>query len=249
LREAARVAPPLVSIVSVVFRARQELTPLLESILALRGNDTELIVIDGGSDDGSIDILRQFGDSIDYWVSEPDMGIYDAMNKGIAAARGEFILHINAGDRLKYIPRESLRKCLADGIDLACFSVKVANWGDYPPRTGFRMRIENAWHHQGAFYRRKSHPGYNIQYRVFSDFDCNQKIFKANKPIALFQQVVAEQRTIGVSGSGNADREMYSIIRANFGVQYALLAFFWRRLSPLRVGVKHLLTFFESRRK
>jgi len=55
-----------------------------------------VIVIDGGSDDGSIDILRHFDDSIDYWISEPDQGIYDAMNKGIAAATGKFVLHLNA---------------------------------------------------------------------------------------------------------------------------------------------------------
>lgn len=241
LREIRR-NPPLISIISVIFCAGQELKPLLESIIAQLSEDTELIVIDGGSKDGSIDILRHFDQYIDYWVSEPDGGIYDAMNKGIAAAMGEYILHINAGDRLRCIPRESLRMCLSNKIDVACFGVKVVNWGDYPPRSGFRLRIENSWHHQGIFYRRENHPGYDLQYRICSDYDCNQKLVKAHKSVALFQEVIAEQISIGVSGSGLADDEIYNIIRKNFGIHYAVLAFFWNSLKGLRILVKHLLT-------
>jgi glycosyltransferase involved in cell wall biosynthesis len=228
LRKAARSTPPLVSIIVVMFRAAQELPPLLESIVAQRGEDTELIVIDGGSDDGTLDIIRRFEDSIDYWISEPDRGIYDAMNKGIAAATGEYVLHLNAGDRLKCIPRESLLRCRADGIDVACFTVDTENCGEFRPRTGFILRILNVWHHQGTFYRRQSHPGYDIQYRVFSDFDCNQKMLKANKSVALFRQVVAEQSTVGISGTGVADGECYHIIRKNFGIHYVVLAFFYK---------------------
>jgi glycosyltransferase involved in cell wall biosynthesis len=228
LREATSPTPSLVSIIVVVFRAAHELPPLLESIVAQRGEDIELIVIDGGSDDGTLDIIRRFEDSIDYWISEPDRGIYDAMNKGIAAATGEYILHLNAGDRLTCIPRESLLRCRTDGIDVACFTVNTENCGEFRPRTGFLMRILNVWHHQGTFYRRQSHPGYDIQYRVFSDFDCNQKMLKANKSVALFRQVVAEQSTVGVSGSGVAEGEWYRIIRANFGIRYAVLGFFYK---------------------
>jgi glycosyltransferase involved in cell wall biosynthesis len=248
LREAKR-NPPLISIITVVFRAGQELKLLLESIIAQLGEDSELIVIDGGSDDGSIDVLRHFDNSIDYWISEPDRGIYYAMNKGIVAARGEYVLHLNAGDRLRCIPRESLRRCLSDGIDVACFSVNVVNWGDYPPRSGFRLRIENSWHHQGIFYRRKNHPGYDLQYRVFADFDCNQKLIKGHKSIALFREVIAEQVIIGASGSGIEDNEIYHIIRKNFGIHYAVLAFFWNSLKGLRILVKRLLTFFDAGKK
>lgn len=181
MREGARTKPPLVSIVSVVFRARQELPSLLENILALRDDRTELIVIDGGSDDGSVDILRQFDDSIDYWVSEPDRGIYDAMNKGVAAATGDFVLHLNAGDRLLCIPRQELEQALADNIDVACFAVKVEGCRIYRPRTGFFLRFANCWHHQGTFYRRETHLGYSTQFRIFSDFDLNQRMMKAGK--------------------------------------------------------------------
>ncbi len=249
MRESARPKPPLVSIISVVFRARQELPSLLESIIALRDDDTELIVIDGGSDDGSIDTLRHYDDAIDYWISEPDRGIYDAMNKGIAAATGEFVLHLNAGDRLKRIPRETLRRCLTDGIEVACFTVEMQGWGEFRPRAGFLLRIDNTWHHQGTFYRRSSHPGYDLQYRVFSDFDCNQKMVKAGASVALFREVVAEQATVGVSGSGTADNEKTRIIRANFGIRFVALEFLWKSFAGLRLRLKQLLTYLESRRQ
>jgi glycosyltransferase involved in cell wall biosynthesis len=83
---------PLLSIITVVFRARRDLPDLIDSVLRVKDETTEFIVIDGGSDDGTRELLCQYGSAIDYWVSEPDKGIYDAMNKGIAAAQGTFML-------------------------------------------------------------------------------------------------------------------------------------------------------------
>jgi glycosyltransferase involved in cell wall biosynthesis len=238
LREGARTAPPLVSIVTVVFRAAHELPSLLESIVAHCGDDTELIVIDGGSGDGTVETLRRFGDAIDYWVSEPDRGIYDAMNKGIAAATGEYILHLNAGDRLREIPRQELERCLADNIDVACFAVDMEGFGIHRPRTGFLLRITNPWHHQGTFYRRKSHLGYNTQYRIYGDMDLNQRMVKAGKSVRVSNTIVAEQANVGASGSMATYREQYSVIEQNFGHPYVCLAHLWRFVWPFIPTIK-----------
>lgn len=236
---------PLVSIITVVFNAALELPPLLESIAANRGADTELVVIDGGSNDGTIDVLRRFDDEIDYWLSEPDRGIYDAMNKGIALAKGEFILHLNAGDRLVYMPSQILSNCVETGVDVACFTVMMEGWGEFRPRTGFLLRLDNVWHHQGTFYRRRNHPGYDLQYKIFSDFDCNQKMMKAHRRVRLFPEVVAEQASLGVSASAGAD-EKYRIVRANFGVFHLVLAVIWSKTAWLRSLLKRALNFYES---
>ncbi len=185
LREGMRSQPILVSIVAV-FRAARELPPLLESILANHDQDTEWIVIDGGSDDGTLEILRRYDDAIDYWLSEPDSGIYDAMNKGIAAARGHYVLHLNAGDRLRKIPRQELEECSAEKIDLASFAVDMECFGIHRPRPNqFMSRFAMTCHHQGAFYRREGHMGYDTQYRVAADFDLNQRMTIAgNRSVA-----------------------------------------------------------------
>lgn len=87
------------SIITVCYNAAAELEETMLSVLNQDYQDLEYIIIDGGSTDGSIDIIRKYADRLAYWVSEPDKGIYDAMNKGIAAATGDYINFMNAGDK------------------------------------------------------------------------------------------------------------------------------------------------------
>src|ERR1700730_3258110 len=87
----ALASQPLVSIITVVFRDRAQLQPPMKSVFEHVQGDVEIIVIDGGSNDGTVEMLREWDGKIDYWLSESDRGIYNAMNKGIAAARGEYI--------------------------------------------------------------------------------------------------------------------------------------------------------------
>jgi glycosyltransferase involved in cell wall biosynthesis len=72
----------------------------IESVLAQTSRNFEFIVVDGGSTDGSVEVIREFADRITWWVSEPDNGIYQAMNKGIRAAKGEYCQFLNSGDWL-----------------------------------------------------------------------------------------------------------------------------------------------------
>jgi glycosyltransferase involved in cell wall biosynthesis len=227
---------PLVSIIIVVFRAKHELQSLLESIFAIASPEVEVIVIDGGSDDETINLLREWSDRIEYWLSEPDTGIYNAMNKGLTAATGDYILHLNAGDKLRRIPVDDLRRSLADGIDVVSCQVLIDDSITFSPRSELRLRIENAWHHQGTLYRRLAHPSYNENYRVFGDFDLNQRLVKSGKTVRLLETVVADHQNDGVSVSGRHQHsaEMWRCVRANSGALYVPLAFAWYHLYPLR---------------
>lgn len=89
---------PLVSVITVVFNGASRLRRAIESVSQQSYKPIEYIVVDGGSTDGSVDILRELDASIDFWISEPDGGIYDAMNKGIGYASGEIIGILNADD-------------------------------------------------------------------------------------------------------------------------------------------------------
>ena len=90
---------PTISVVTINRNMREGLETTLKSVIAQTYENLEFLVIDGGSDDGSAELIRRFASEIDYWVSEPDGGIYDAMNKGVRAATGEWVIFMNAGDR------------------------------------------------------------------------------------------------------------------------------------------------------
>ena len=88
----------LVSIITVTYNAEKYLEQTIRSVIAQTYPNIEYIIIDGGSTDGTIDINKKYSDRIAHWVSEPDKGIYDAMNKGIRFAHGELIGIVNASD-------------------------------------------------------------------------------------------------------------------------------------------------------
>lgn len=110
----------MVTVVTVAFNAARTIERTIDSVAAQTYLDLEYIVVDGGSADGTIDLLRKREADIDLWLSEPDRGISDAFNKGIALARGEFIALVNADDWLE--PRhvewaaDTLRRTEADFV-------------------------------------------------------------------------------------------------------------------------------------
>ena len=89
-----------ISIITVVFNNKVGLEATIQSVINQTYNDIEYIIIDGGSEDGTKEILEQYSSNINYWVSENDNGIYHAMNKGAAKASGSYLLFLNAADVL-----------------------------------------------------------------------------------------------------------------------------------------------------
>ena len=88
----------LVSIITVVFNGEKYLEETILSVINQSYGNIEYIIVDGGSTDGTLNFIKKYEDKIDYWISEPDNGIYDAMNKAISIANGEYINFMNAGD-------------------------------------------------------------------------------------------------------------------------------------------------------
>lgn len=92
------VKKPVFSIITVNYNCANGLSKTIESVLKQRFDNYEYIVIDGESTDESIEVIKKYQNSLAYWCSEPDKGIYDAMNKGIAHAHGEWIIFLNSSD-------------------------------------------------------------------------------------------------------------------------------------------------------
>ena len=89
---------PLISIITVVRNDVVHIEQTMLSVLGQTYGNVEYIVIDGGSTDGTVDIIKKYADKLAYWVSEPDGGIYPAMNKGLQHATGEWVNFMNSGD-------------------------------------------------------------------------------------------------------------------------------------------------------
>ena len=91
---------PKLSIITINLNNAEGLRKTIPSVISQTYCDFEYIVIDGGSTDGSVDVIKKYADKLSYWVSEPDAGIYNAMNKGIRKAGGEYCQFLNSGDWL-----------------------------------------------------------------------------------------------------------------------------------------------------
>ena len=93
---------PLITIITVTLNCEDLLERTIKSVLNLSYENIEFILVDGESIDGTLNVIKKYNNYIDFWISQKDKGIYDAMNKGAKKARGEAIFYLNAGDKLKH---------------------------------------------------------------------------------------------------------------------------------------------------
>lgn len=113
-----------ISVITVCYNAVNEIEKTILSVLNQTYNNIEYIIIDGGSSDGTVDIIKKYADRLAYWLSESDKGIYDAMNKGIRVATGDYINFMNAGDR--FANSKVIERILSNQISF--FDVIYGNW-------------------------------------------------------------------------------------------------------------------------
>lgn len=171
---------PLISIITVVYNGEKYLEETIQSVINQTYDNLEYIIIDGGSTDGTLDIVRKYEDKIDYWVSEKDKGIYDAMNKGIRVINGGWVLFLGADDKLfqpetiSKIPFDSFNhKSLIYADVLYDTGLKVVSY------FGFSTFLHNTIHHQSAFYSKSvtSNWQYDSSLKLIADYDLNLKLF------------------------------------------------------------------------
>ncbi len=92
---------PVFSIITVVYNGATLLEPTIKSVIEQTYPDIQYIIVDGGSTDGTLAIIKQYDEDLDRWITEPDKGIYDAMNKGLRMATGDFVWFMNCGDTIR----------------------------------------------------------------------------------------------------------------------------------------------------
>jgi glycosyltransferase involved in cell wall biosynthesis len=224
-----------ISIVTVVYNGAATIASAVESVLAQDHPDVEYIVIDGASKDSTLEILKSYSDKIAVLVSEPDKGIYDAMNKGIARATGDVIGILNADDFysdstvLSTVAQE-LERTGADSLvgDLIFvhpgrldkvvryyrsnhFTLRYFERGDMPPHPTFFVRRE--------VYARLGN--FDIQFRRVSDFDLMLRfLYHAKISWTYLPKVMVTMRTGGITNQGLKskiilNREIIAAMRKN----------------------------------
>lgn len=151
---------PLVSIVTVVYNGAATLERTIRSVLEQDHPAIEYIIVDGGSTDGTLDLLRRYDDHLDLWVSARDKGIYDAMNKGLALCRGEWVGLINADDWYAEGAVSAAMVAVRSGVDIIHGDILVhypngTSKVKYPRRSGFLLKYwEMVLNHPSFFVRR-----------------------------------------------------------------------------------------------
>lgn len=208
---------PLVTVITVVFNGAETLEHTIRSVNEQTYDNVEHIIIDGGSTDATLDILRKYEDSIDYWVSEKDAGIYDAMNKGIALARGDYIGMLNSDD---YFAKPSALKIvatnfMASNVDavFSCLDIvdptnlnRVLRKYRISSFSPFMLRIGVMPPHP-TFYCKKScyekAGPYRTDYRIAADFEMLARLLLKHQITWKFiDETTVKMRSGGLSSSG-----------------------------------------------
>jgi glycosyltransferase involved in cell wall biosynthesis len=148
-----------ISIITINYNNAPNLRRTIESVINQTYRSIEYLVIDGGSNDGSADIIKEFGNKIDYWVSEEDKGIYDAMNKGLIKATGDYVLYLNSGD---YFADNNVLSCLI--LDCADKDIIYGNIGYYKNDKLIELKSAEYIHFKTSYqHNLPPHPAFLIK--------------------------------------------------------------------------------------
>lgn len=257
-------AGPLISIITITYNAAPVIRPTLESLNAQTFRDFEHLVIDGASKDDSVSIVSEMcPDSI--IRSEPDRGLYDAMNKGLRAAKGKYLLFLNAGDAL-HSPDTLQRYAEATGLNGSKIPNRMDNaksilscadiiYGDtivvdsdrnfvkprhlsVPERLTFRSFANGMLVcHQAFMVRRDLAPEYDLQYRFSADYEWTLRCLKSANP---YHNVNLHTVTIDYLSDGMTDKNHSASLKERFRIMCRYYGTIPTLLRHIRFLLRHL---------
>lgn len=198
------------SIITINYNNREGLRKTIKSVVNQTVHDFEYIIIDGGSTDGSVEVIKEYADRISYWVSEPDNGIYNAMNKGVLAANGKYIQFLNSGDSLLTLNIiEEIIRHLKDA-DILFAKMRFSDTKEIvscPETITMRTLYERSLPHPSAYITRElllKFP-YDETLRIVSDWKFwIQSIIFNNASYQIMPQTIVDFDTVGISGTNKA---------------------------------------------
>lgn len=215
----------LISIITVVFNDVKGFEQTIKNVISQTYSNIEYIVIDGSSTDGTVDMIKKYEDKITHWISELDGGIYDAMNKGIGLASGQWINFMNAGDT--FADNNVLKK-----IEFNLYSKNVLIYGNhiynneiqYPPdidKIKFGGEIAN---HQSMFFNKEVLKGeleYYLEYKIGGDVELFSRIYLSHRDLIKYINItiaIFQDGGIGSVPSLQSKRDKYLMLYRHYGV-------------------------------
>ena len=220
------ISKPLISIITVVLNGEKYLEKAILSVAGQTYSNIEYIIIDGGSIDGTLDIISKHENLIDFWISEKDNGIYNAMNKGIALSSGDFVGFVGSDDFLYLNTLEKLAKVAKkETIDYTVGPVDIIRGnGQLIEKIlvlpNFLMQnrfiFDMATHHLSFYVSRKiinKIGNFDESFNIRSDYDMTINVISESKKKFNFIDSVGSFREGGVSGSYSSYFENFNILR------------------------------------
>lgn len=226
---------PLISIITITYNAESEIRPTLESLNRQTFRNFEHLVIDGASSDNTLSIVKEMSpDSI--VISEPDKGLYDAMNKGLRAAKGEYVLFLNAGDSLhspdilrRYADQRGANIIYGDTIivDSERNFIKPRHLSA-PKKLTFKSFSKGMLVcHQAFMVRRNISPEYDLQYRFSADYEWTLKCLRSSDPThnANIEAIAIDYLSDGLTDKNHKAslKERYKIMCRYYGTLPTIL--------------------------
>jgi len=222
----------LFSIITVTYNASKWLERTIQSIISQSYPHIEYIIIDGNSTDGTLDIIKKYQSSITHYVSEPDKGLYDAMNKGLKSASGDYIWFINAGDM---IYSENTVQEIVDTLDAGNLPDIIYGETQIVDEQGNSVAMRRlrapeilTWKsfsmgmlvcHQSFIVKRTIAEPYNMQYRFTADYDWCIRCLKKANTVFNTHFILSRFLEAGLSAANRKEslKERYRIMCENYG--------------------------------
>lgn len=250
------MSSPLVSIITVVYNGAQHIEQAIKSVLGQDYSNIEYILIDGGSTDGTTDIIKKYQEEIAYWVSEKDTGIYNAMNKGLRSSKGEIIAILNADDY--YYPStikdvvDHFQKTNADIVygNLTKFRTIASKeyFVDITPDIEM-MQSRMGIFHPSTFIKKEvyNQVGYfDEKYKLSADYDFILKAYNKKFNFQYLNKSLAYFRIGGVSNTNcNSYKESINVLIENNSPYVSQMNRAYFRCRYKRM-VKKIITIFTN---
>ncbi len=226
---------PKLSVITVVYNNARDIERTILCMINQTYRDIEYLIIDGGSTDGTLEVIKKYSDKISKIISEPDKGIYDAMNKGLALATGDYVLFMNSGDEI-YAP-DTVEKVFATSPDADIYYGETEmfdeNWSSLGLRrhkapeklTHKSFRFGMSVSHQAIYVRRSITEPYNLNYQLSSDIDWILNALKNAKKVVNTNMLVAKYLVGGMSKKKHRQslKERFDILTKHYGLVRNLL--------------------------